>query len=211
MKLMNMMKTDETPWKIMKKHIRHEESPTFQMFCRNFSKSRILATSSYLKSRGVGAGGGGGGSPPHLQTLGECDGCQGRFSARLLDTIPAHVQKKQGLAGGGRGGGGGQGCMRSPPSASSAVEAPAKRSRKSLGCLLLGGTVSSCLKDVDGDLARESAGCVVAVAMAACAGNAAQRCVNLQLGSLQLVRLKRMQGVLLPCFSCKCWPRACRL
>ena len=114
-----------------------------------------------------------------------------------------------------------QGCMRSPPSASSAVEAgawmPAKKSRKSLGCLLLGGTTFAAVgcvelsEDVDGDLARESAGCVVAVAMAACAGNAAQSCVNLQLGSLQLVRLKRMQGVLLPCFSCKCWPRACRL
>ena len=110
-----------------------------------------------------------------------------------------------------------QGCMRSPLSASSAVEAgawmPAKRSRKSLGCLLLGGAVG-CVElseDVDGDLARKSAGCVVAVAMAACAGNAAQKCVNLQLGSLQLVRLKRMQGVLLPCLSCKCWPRACRL
>ena len=68
MKLMNIMKADEKPSKMMQ-NIR---PPTLHTFRRSFFKITYI-TSSYLKKRG----GWGGRSPPHLQTIGEVDidGC----------------------------------------------------------------------------------------------------------------------------------------
>ena len=78
MKLMNIMKADEKPSKMMQ-NIRHEESPTLHTFRRSFFKLTYI-TSSYLKKRG----GWGGRSPPHLQTIGEIDidGCGEGLSIR---------------------------------------------------------------------------------------------------------------------------------